>query len=183
LIIWKSIEKELLDERLAVIHREGIDSEIYPDKAFFRMDDAYAFTDKWDWSVLPCNTAFLYMADGCFKDNYTSEAIRFMKNLRDRGDTTAEMVFAEQRVLTMCANEKNIPIKSLLDVRKLDSQTAFTHVWGYKTFLSKNQAARHDFCKKCLNRLMNDFPEEQETLERIDFLKPYFMEDAALRSL
>jgi hypothetical protein len=173
-IVWKPLEQELENTTLAVIHREGICDSTYPPKTAFEMYENYAFSDVWDWSVLPCNTAFLYIADADFKDYYTREAMAFMKGLKKSKDVTVEMVFAEQRILAMCAGEKNIPIKNFLDMQELDDQTTFTHIWSYKGVLARDKAARRDFCQSCLNRLIRDFPEETGTLEKIDSLRPYF---------
>lgn len=176
-IVWKPIVTGLREAKLAVIHREPINNEIYPGKTFFDMKNGYRFSDAWDWSVLPCNTAFLYTADEEFKEYYTGESIRFMKNLRDKKDIIAEMVFAEQRLLAMCAQEKNVPITSLLNPRELDNQGSFTHIWGYKSTLAANKNARRNFCRKCISRIIHEFPAEKENLEKINILKSYFSDD------
>jgi hypothetical protein len=131
-IVWKPVAGLLAGTPLAVIHRETINDTWYPGKSFFNMDGQYRFPDEWDWTVPPCNTAFFYIADGAFKDHYTSESVRFMRSLRGTKNITAEMVFAEQRLLGMCAAAKGIAVKSLLDERNLDNQDYFTHVWGLK---------------------------------------------------
>ena len=172
-IVWKPLYAEIKDETLAVAHREGICAEIYPEKSFFNMDIKYEFPSEWDWKALPCNTALLYIADEKFKDYYTSESIRFMQNLCETKNITAEMVFAEQRLLAMCAESKGINIKTFLNVNNLESQDTFTHVWGLKSELHANCEKRRDFCLSCARRLSNDFPEETATLKKIECLKPY----------
>ena len=131
-MVWRPLAGALSGTSLAVIHREEISAAIYPQRAFFEMKSGWNFPENWDWSVLPGNTALLYIADESFKDYYTAQSISFMKALRKSKDTTAEMVFAEQRLLAMCANAKGVNIKSLLDVHNLERQTSFTHVWGLK---------------------------------------------------
>jgi len=172
-IVWKPLAADTIGEKLAVVHRESLSSEIYPEKAFFNMDGNYQFPADWDWTVLPCNTALLYIADEQFKEYYTSESIRFMRNLRETKNITAEMVFAEQRLLAMCAAARGIQIKTLLDIDHLDTQNAFTHVWGLKRELQMNQEKRREFCLNCVGRITSDFPEQKAVLDKIENMKPY----------
>jgi len=137
------------------------------------MDSNYQFPAEWDWTALPCNTALLYIGDEQFKEYYTSESIRFMRNLRETKNITAEMVFAEQRLLAMCATARRIQIKTFLDIDNLETQNAFTHVWGFKRELHVNWEKRHEFCINCVERIISDFPEERTVLEKIESLKPY----------
>ena len=166
-IVWKSLAADINGVTLAAAHREGISSEIYPEKAFFNMDKNYQFPAEWDWTVLPCNTALLYIADEQFKEYYTTESIRFMRNLRETKNITAEMVFAEQRLLAMCAVARGIQIKTMLDIDNLETQDAFTHVWGLKRELQTNPEKRREFCLNCKERIISDFPEEAAILEKI----------------
>jgi antitoxin component HigA of HigAB toxin-antitoxin module len=99
-----------------------------------------------------------------------------MQNLRRSKNITAEMVFAEQRLLAMCAKEKNIRIKSLLDANNLENQDCFTHVWGLKSSLQASLDKRRDFCVDCIKRIRADFPEEIPVLKRIESLSTYIKE-------
>jgi hypothetical protein len=172
-IIWKPLKDKLESETLAVIHREGLSESIYPPESSFDMSEDYQFPDTWDWTVEPCNTAFLYIADETFKSYYTARSIEFMKNLRRSKDITAEMVFAEQRLLAMCAQEKNIGIKGLLDAYKLEDQECFTHVWGLKSQMQSSPETHRNFLISCIKRISLDFPEELPILKRIESIAPY----------
>jgi hypothetical protein len=172
-IVWKPLAADISGEALATAHREGLYGGIYPEKQFFTMDTNYRFPSCWDWTVLPCNTALLYIAHEELKDYYTSESIRFMRNLREYKDITAEMVFAEQRLLAMCAVAKEITIKSLLDIDNLETQNSFTHLWGFKKELQTDQEKRREFCLDCIARVASDFPDETASVKRIESLKPY----------
>ncbi len=176
-IVWKSLAADINDEKLAVAHREDLSGEIYPEKTFFNVDRSYQFPAEWDWTALPCNTALLYIADEQFKEYYTSESIRFMRNLHATKNITAEMVFAEQRLLAMCAAAKGIKVKTLLTADNLESQDAFTHVWGLKRELHTNLKKRRDFCLNCVGRIISDFPEETLVLEKIESLKQYILKE------
>ena len=72
------------------------------------MNNNYLFDENFDWSVLPSNTAFTYISNNEFKDYYTSESIKFMKNVINNNDKITNMVFAEQRLLSMCAERKKL---------------------------------------------------------------------------
>ena len=172
-IVWESLAARTNDVTLAVAHREDINDEIYPEKSFFNVDMNYTFPAEWDWSVLPCNTALLYIGDEHFRDYYTSESIRFMRNLRETRNITAEMVFAEQRLLAMCAAAKGITVKTLVDTANPDTQKSFTHVWGLKRELQINPAKRREFCLDCMGRIAGDFPEEAAVLKKIKNMEPY----------
>ena len=163
LIVWKTIDRELCEDDISVMHREKI-SEVYPGKEYFEMNNTYKFKDEWNWNALPCNTALLYINGDSFRDYYTSEAFRFMKNrIKDEHDFVKSMVFAEQRLLSMCAAEKGKQINALLSVDGLDNQDTFTHIWGYKRILQSDTDERKQFCKRCLNRIEKDFPEFYQT--------------------
>ena len=41
----------------------------------------------------------------------------------------------------------------------------FTHLWGYKRTLESAPAERHNFCKRCMNRIKEDFPEFYDVAE------------------
>jgi hypothetical protein len=96
-----------------------------------------------------------------------------MKNLIRSRNITAEMVFAEQRLLAMCAKVQGINIKSLLDVNHLEKQNYFTHIWGLKSILQKTPEKRKSFCRNCINRIATDFPGEIPTLKQAESLSPY----------
>jgi hypothetical protein len=164
-IIWKPASALVENAPLSVIHREKISGEIYPPKTSFVMNDGYAFSETWDWSVEPCNTAFLFINDDGLKSCYTEQSINFMKNLKQSRNSTTKMVFAEQCLLAMCCREKNIVINAILDGESLEKQQMFTHVWGLKIKLKESAKANREFCVNCVSCILTDFPEEKTTLE------------------
>ena len=48
-IIWQSLDTCIKESSLAVIHREGIDPFVYPDKDYFNLKDGYNFDNQWNW--------------------------------------------------------------------------------------------------------------------------------------
>ncbi len=159
LIIWKNIEKELKDAYVKVIHREELNPEIYPDPGSFEMKEGYEFPKSWDFNVLPANTALLYIADQDLKDRYTEESLKFMRMSKKTSDNLCHMVFAEQRILPMCAAAKGYGVDAFCsDLMKLREQSLFTHIWGHKSVFKFNMDERRAYCRRCMKRLATEFP-------------------------
>ena len=174
LIVWKNLDQFIKDRDVCVIHQEPIREEIYPGKDFFHMNQEYRFDPTLDWNVLPCNTSLLYIRDMELKDQYVSEAQRFMKNCVEKHENLCHMVFAEQRLLSMCtakAHQRITPFVESMD--ELDFQQYFTHLWGHKNVLKFNYGEREKFCIRCLKRLRNDAPEAFEIAAGWDDVQEY----------
>lgn len=175
-IVWKPLEAKLKNLELCTIHRENIYDDIYPDKNKFDMKPNYKFDENWDWSVLPCNTAFTYIANNEFKQYYTQESINFMRNTAS-GHRIINMVFAEQRLISMCAKKMNIGINTLSDLKALaKNQSYFTHTWGYKDVMKNDFSKRNDFCIRCIKRIITDFPEYENIIANIEKLYNYYVQ-------
>ena len=177
-IIWESLVDELAKHELTVIHRENIVENVYPSSEKFVLDEHYELDKTFDWHIDPCNTAFTYIQNDDFKTYYIDTAIEFMKHTRSR-DPLIYMVFAEQRLISMCAAKKGIDIYSFSKVEDLfhSSQTCFTHIWGYKSYLQSHPDERERFCKRCMRRILRDFPHMIKTLEKIKELNKYIDAD------
>lgn len=149
LVVWKNISEYVRGTDVCAIHREGIFPDVYPDKDFFNMRDGYTFDDAWDWEVLPVNTCMLYIDDDELKDYYVCSAIEFMENCAEEEDNLCHMVFAEQRLIAMCANAKGKVVSSFFPgSADIEQQDVFTHLWGYKNILKYNFEKRVEFCEK-----------------------------------
>lgn len=174
LIVWQDMEPFFRGKDVCVIHEEPLREEIYPGKDFFRMKPEYQFDPALDWSVLPCNTALLYIRDQKLRKRYVEESLRFMLNCVEEKENLCHMVFAEQRLLPMCAAREGqsvTPFVSLME--ELDCQQAFTHIWGHKNVLRFNYSERERFCIRCLNRLREDAPEAYEIAVKWDDMQEY----------
>ena len=163
-IVWKL--PEFKDEIIAA-HREELSEDIYPDLSFFGAENH--IIPDFSESVLPLNTAFLYIPDNDFKEFYTSQAIAFMKNAKRCDDYLKYMVFAEQRLLAMCADYTNTPVKTLLDKDSLFfPQDSYTHLWGAKQAMRDESELRKEFIDRCKRRILNDFPEYSYLIDNIE---------------
>lgn len=175
-IVWKSIENMIKESSICIIHKEPINDEVYPNKEYFVMKDDYTFDPCWDWSVLPCNTAFTYIKNENFKNYYTKSALDFIRNVVFGNNRITNMVFAEQRLISMCAEKMNIKIHELMSLETLskNGQNYFTHLWGYKNELRRNYNKRENFCVNCINRIIKDFPEYEDIIANMNELKQYY---------
>ena len=177
-IVWESVENILNDTEVSVIHKEKIVKEVYPDKDYFKFKNVYSLDEELDWSVLPSNTAFMYISNEEFKNYYITSAIDFMNNLDCGDDKITNMVFAEQRLISMCAKRKNIEINEIMTLDNLFSrkQKLFTHTWGYKKEMRSDFNKRREFCIRCIIRIIKDYPEYEDVISSIESLKRYYNE-------
>lgn len=175
-IVWQPLSDRLAGLDAAAIHREDISPGIYPDKEAFsrvRGFDLSAF----DWTVQPFNTALCYMGNDAFRRRYTDTAISFMRAAPEADDTLTYMVFAEQRLLAMCAARDGARVDALSDLDSLFTgaqQGGFTHTWGFKQQMRDEPALCFDFCRRCADRLRRDFPQAAARIAAVPALAPYF---------
>lgn len=177
-IVWENIEDILINSEVSVIHKENIIEDVYPNKDYFKFKNGYSLDENFDWTVLPSNTAFAYISNDDFKDYYVKSAIDFMNNLDCNDDKITNMVFAEQRLISMCAKRKDIKISEIMNLDNLfsNNQRLFTHTWGYKREMRSDFNKRRDFCIRCIIRIIKDYPEYESLISNIEALKSYYYE-------
>ena len=151
-LVWKKIE---FKDKLYVIHREELQKDSYPD-----YDEFLNFDSSFDFTIPASNTAFFYIGDNDFLKLYTNNAIEFMKKHPTLSFSLPHMLFAEQRLFSMCAKKIGLNITSLSAISDLFSEKnrTFTHLWGYKDILRKNPEVKNSYCKDCIERIISDFP-------------------------
>ncbi|MDO5783645.1 MAG: hypothetical protein Q4P20_01125 [Eubacteriales bacterium] len=174
-IVWNDLRDRLSASQLSVIHREPLEPDIYPAPSAFCLSPSYAFPADWNWETPACNTAFTYFGNEALRTSYVSQALDFIQAARGR-DGLIYMVFAEQRLLAMCAEAMHIPIDALSTPEELfqSEQKDFTHTWGFKQAMQDYPKAREMFCRQCAARLAHDFPEYAKVCARIPTLHKYF---------
>jgi hypothetical protein len=172
-IVWDRIAFDSIGD-LSVIHKEEINSDVYPDIHHFNMKRGYIFDPELDWREKPSNCAFYVIKNDALRESYVKEAISFMDNA-EQGDSLTYMVFAEQRLLSMAAKRMGIEIKEFSNLERLfkDGERYFTHTWGMKQQMRDMPELRYDFCKRCVERIKRDFPLYVPMLEKIEELKVY----------
>lgn len=165
-IVWK--KPELPENRIVAAHRENITPSVYPDFDYFKFKIPFSF-ENMDSSVLPMNTAFLYLPDEDFKQYYVNRSIAFMKSAAQCDDYLCYMVFAEQRLLSICAEEKKFGSQVLMDKDQLFfPQNNYSHLWGAKQKMRDDPGLMHDFCKRARARIRKDFPDYQHIISKIE---------------
>lgn len=156
-ILWKM--PELPDNRIVAAHRENLTPSVYPPLDYFSFKRPFPMQGM-NESVLPMNTAFLYLPDESFKQYYVNRSIAFMKSAAVCDDYLCYMVFAEQRLLSICAEELKIGSQVLMDKDELFfPREDYTHIWGAKRVMRTDPGSLSDFCTRARDRIKHDFPE------------------------
>ena len=84
-----------------------------------------------------------FIKDNDFKNRYVEHSMEFMRKSIPDGDNLCHMVFAEQRILPMCAVAEQMNIYSFCDnMDALREQKLFTHFWGHKNLLKSENLAK-----------------------------------------
>lgn len=173
-IMWDKVKEEELKD-ISVVHFEELAPHIYPPFDYFKNTD-FKFQKDFDSAVKACNTAFCVFKDSELLRYYTDTAIDFMEKTYEKDDRLCYMVFAEQRLLPICAKKLGKSVEAFSDMTSLFSgkETRFTHTWGMKQQMRDNDALRYDFCMRCIRRILTDYPYMADTLRGMDILKRYF---------
>lgn len=175
-IVWHSLS-EHWHRPLAVIHREALNPAIYPAPSAFVLAPSYHFPTNWNWHEPACNTALTYFGNDTLRKTYVGQAMDFMQAARGR-DGLIYMVFAEQRLLAMCAQACGVPIHAFSTEQDLfqGNQRDFTHIWGFKQAMQEQPVLHELFCQKCAARIRKDFPIYANICQIIPQLQPYFQQ-------
>lgn len=153
LMVWRPLE--LLKYPLAAAHTEHLTPYIYPSFDFFKVNPGYTFPTGWDSTAEPLNTSIVFFSDDIFKNYYASESVRFMQAEKETPDNGVIcMVFAEQRILAMCAEEKEKSVHVFLDYDNLCSpQDLITHIWSAKDLIGEEQELKEIYIAMCKNKI------------------------------
>lgn len=172
-IVWDRLAFDALGD-LTVIHTEELTPDIYPNPSTFATDSTYTFSPRFNYGVNPTNTAFYVIKNADLRDMYVNESISFMESATGR-DRLTYMVFAEQRLLAMCADALGVTVNTFSTVERLfaDGERYFTHTWGMKRQMRENPRLRYDFCMRCVDRIKTDFPDYVSVLRKIPELNQY----------
>lgn len=173
-IVWETLS-QLTQADLTVIHREALHPDVYPNPESFDCDPEYHYPEGWDFSIPACNTAFCAIQTEALRTLYCEQALSFIHAARGR-HPLHYMVFAEQRLLPMCASQHGFSIQALSELPALfsEQQTSFTHLWGYKQLLMQSPQERIAFCRRCARRIAADFPAAAAICRRHTTLASYF---------
>lgn len=172
MLVWKDLRKELADVQLAAFHRESIHTGCYISKKQLKKRSDYHFDSQWDWEEEPCNTALAYFNNEAFKKYYTFSSIDFMNKNNDLPpDWVSQMVFAEQRIFSMCAKKMEIPIHTFLQETYNGKCYDFTHLWGAKQVALKDSNYHQQLCQSLMNAIHREFPQYKLSQEVISSIR------------
>jgi hypothetical protein len=184
-IVWRPLHELAHHPDLVVIHREPLYDGVYLARDHLKTADGYRFSPEWSWDEWACNSALVFFGNDEFRRYYVSESLRFMDgNTEEAREAISQMVFAEQRLLGMCAAARGIEIRELMprDPQEWQKQDSFTHVWGYKDEMRKDDAKREEFCNHCADRIARDYPYLVPLLTSVPELGYYFGNPGANRA-
>lgn len=174
-IVWETLPRQISNLPVTVIHLEELMPEVYPDPSRFLCAADYRYPEDWDFSLPACNTAFCCFGSEELRTEYCRQTLRFIHAARGQ-HPLHYMVFAEQRMLTLCAHAQGQHVHILSHLEELFSadQTMYTHLWGYKGLLRSDATERQLFCQQCATRIQHDFPELVDRCCIHPLLAPYF---------
>jgi hypothetical protein len=143
--------------------------------------------DAWDWTANPVNTGLLGLVDADLHQLYASQAVDFMirystfrREAGARPDCSPHgsdpTIFAEQRLLAMCAAKLGRPIEVLTDCNVpglcLPRNPHCLHLWGTKAAYRSCPEARVALVNHLRAEILERFPEAEATLTGWDLAQP-----------
>ena len=172
LVVVRSIHKQLEQAVITALHAEILEPDVYLHPSLLKQPVDFKFPDYYNWAASPSNTAFLYMRDESFKKFYVNESKKFMFNNSERPkELVSQMVFAEQRMLSICADHMGFPVTHLISDPFSLSNRDVIHLWGFKSQLRENRKIQTIYMKQLLNTVGKEFS-TNAILQ--DFLESHF---------
>jgi hypothetical protein len=135
---------------------------------------------EWDWMCDPVNTAVVYLADAALQRRYADTALRFMGACSEPPSATGippnAMLFAEQRLLPMCAHQMGRPLAFITTLQGgpawLPCGADCLHLWGAKQAYKLCPEARVAAVNHLRARILRRFPIARPTLNRWGLAEP-----------
>jgi hypothetical protein len=153
LIVTQPIQHLLKSTAITALHSEALNPEVYLSPSLLKKPLGFDFQADYNWDVLPSNTAFLYINNESFKSFYLNESKRFMfRNMGKPSEMVSQMVFAEQRLLSICADRQHLPITYLLSDPFSLSNSNVIHLWGFKNLLRQNENVQAIYSKQLIEK-------------------------------
>jgi len=151
LIVVRSIRDRLEHTVLMALHTEMLEPEVYLHPSLLKQPKNFRFPGYYNWDTAPSNTALLYIWDDSFKTFYLNESKQFMfYNTEKPKEMVSQMVFAEQRMLSICADHKGLTVNYLITDPFSLSNKDVIHLWGFKRLLRQNPKVQIIYSKQLL---------------------------------
>lgn len=153
LIVTQPIQHLLKPTAITALHSEALNPEVYLSPSSLKKPLGFDFPADYNWNVLPSNTAFLYINNESFKNFYLNESKRFMfGNMEKPMEMVSQMVFAEQRLLSICADCQQLSISYLLDDPFSLANSNVIHLWGFKNLLRQNKNVQVIYSRQIIEK-------------------------------
>ena len=157
LIVTKNIKSTLLKSEICALHPESLNPEVYLNPSLLKKPVGYSFPDEFDFSVLPANTALLFIRDKVFKDSYLKHSFQFIVNNDEKSfDSISQMVFAEQRMLSIVAKLMKKQLDFIIDDPFSKDNQTIEHLWGYKEIIRTKESKHDQYISSVLNRFYGE---------------------------
>jgi len=157
LIIMRPINEVLKNSDVTALHKENPDPQVYLDPSLLQLPENFSFPDYYNWNIAPSNTAFLYIKNEEFKQFYLNESKQFMfHNTGKPAELVSQMVFAEQRLLSICADRADLPVNYLLTDPFSLSNKNVVHLWGFKNLLRQNDKIQKIYSKQLIKTVKDE---------------------------
>lgn len=153
LIVTQPIQHLLKPTAITALHSEALNPEVYLCPSLLKKPSGFDFPADYNWDVLPSNTAFLYINNESFKSFYLNESKRFMfRNMEKPMEKVSQMVFAEQRLLSICADCQQLSISYLLDDPFSLANNNVIHLWGFKSLLRQSENVQAIYSRQLIEK-------------------------------
>lgn len=153
LIVTQPILHLLEPTAITALHSEALNPEVYLHPSLLKKPSVFNFPKDYNWNVLPSNTAFLHINNESFRNFYLNESKRFMfQNTEKPTEMVSQMVFAEQRLLSICADCQQLSINYLLADPFSLSNSSVIHLWGFKNLLRQNKNVQAIYSKQLIEK-------------------------------
>lgn len=153
LIVTQPIQHLLKPTAITALHSEALNPEVYLCPSLLKKPLGFDFPADYNWDVLPSNTAFLYINNESFKSFYLNESKRFMfRNMEKPMEKVSQMVFAEQRLLSICADCQQLSISYLLDDPFSLANNNVIHLWGFKSLLRQSENVQAIYSRQLIEK-------------------------------
>ena len=153
LIVTQPIQHLLKSTAITALHSEALNPEVYLSPSLLKKPSGFDFPADYNWDVLPSNTAFLYINNESFKSFYLNESKRFMfRNMEKPMEKVSQMVFAEQRLLSICADCQQLSISYLLDDPFSLANNNVIHLWGFKSLLRQSDNVQAIYSRQLIEK-------------------------------
>lgn len=186
LVVWRELGSELSDRVVGFTHWESTEpSPWYPAPARLSTPPDFRIRADRDWTLGAANTSIVFFGAASVRDQYAAEALTFVTGnpgrLRADAGVAPELLFAEQRLLPVIAEEAGVPAAPLIDalwsprrdrfvghdsrygewdpLRAVDQPAGITHGWFHKTLLADGDPRRLRLVRELEQLVRSDHPE------------------------